>query len=200
MLDGETIRFIRNEIRVHMASIGHGIVKTEDSATTETQALEQNYPGGPKMLPRPVAHPWGFVSRAPDGMLAVTGRVGEHPGAVMTLAHRDPARSSMDVQVGETATYSVNLHGVWARTDKTQLGSPTADNPVVLGNEALELLTAIVDVLIAGSGGLTTSPGNPTAPNPAVAAQFTELKARLITAAETNLISQTVFTIKTGGG
>ena len=199
MLDAETIRFIRNEIRVQMASIGHGIVRTDASATIESQALEQNYPGGPKMLPRPVAHPYGFVSRAPDGMLAVTGRIGEHPGAIMTIGHRDPARTGMDVALGESAVYSLNQHGVWARTDKTQVGSSTADNPVVLGTELMELITAIVDVLIAGSGGLTTSPGNPTAPNPAVVSQFAELKSRLITAVATNILSTTVFTTKTGG-
>jgi len=199
MLDAEMIRLIRAEIRVQIASIGHAIVRSSDTSTTETQALEQNYPGSPKMLPRPVAHPYGFASRAPDGTIAVTGRVGEHPGAIVTLGHRDAARADMDLLEGESSLYSQNLHGTWARSDKTQVGSPTADNPLVLGTEVLELLTAIVDTLIAGTGGLTTSPGSPTAPNPTIVTQFNELKSRLISAADTNILSKTVFTTREGG-
>lgn len=194
MVDPDTIRTIKAQVKIHGASLGHAIARGGDTA--EDQALEQNYPGGPLMPARPVAHPWGFVSRAPSGMLAVTGRVGEHPGAMMTIAHRDPARSSMDLESGEAAVYSANGQGVWARSDKTQLGSSSAENPVVLGNEVLELLTAIVDVLIAGSGGLSTSPGNPTAPNPAVVTQFNELKSRLLTESSTNILSTTVFADK----
>jgi len=196
-MNPDLVALVKRMIRTHVPNLQHAIAR--GGSTAEVQALEQNYPGGPQMAERPVCHPWGFVSRAPDGMLAVVGRVAEHPGATMTIAHRDPARASMDLQAGETAVYSQNQHGVWARTDQTQVGSPTADNPVVLGAELVELLTAIVDVLIAGSGGLTTAPGNPTAPNPAVAAQFTELKTRLLETPATALLSRTVFTTRDGG-
>lgn len=193
----DIVALIKRLIKTHVPNVQHAIAR--GGTNPETQSLEQNYPGGPQMKARPVAHPYGFVSRAPDGMLAVTGRVGEHPGATMTLLHRDSARADMDLEYGESAVYSKNQHGVWARVDQTQLGSSSADNPVVLGTELLELLEQILDLLIAGQTVLTTTPGNPTAPNPAVAAQLTELKAKYLTTDTTNIVSQTVYTTRSGG-
>ena len=55
-----------------------------------------------------------------------------------------------------------------------------ASNPVVLGNEIKEKLEAILDILISGDHVLTTSPGNPAAPNPARAVEFTQIKNELV--------------------
>lgn len=65
----------------------------------------------------------------------------------------------------------------------------SSDNPIVLGTEIKEKLEAILDILIAGDLCLTTSPGNPTAPNPARAAEFTTIKAQL-----TEILSEKHFT------
>lgn len=62
----------------------------------------------------------------------------------------------------------------------------TPEEPVVLGKVTKKYLedihtkiSAILDVLIAGDFVLVTSPGNPTAPNPAKVALLTQLKADL---------------------
>lgn len=193
MIDADVIRLIRREIRNHMFIIGHAIAQG-GGQTVEDQALEQNYPGGPAMNPRPVSHPYGFVSSAPKGTLAVTARIGEHPGAVITIAHRDPARAEMELAEGDSTLYDEGGQAVGCVGGKTLLGSLQADNPVVLGNELVELLTELVDLIIAGDLALTTSPGNPTAPNPPTVVRFQELKQRLLTNATTNVLSSHVFT------
>ena len=48
-------------------------------------------------------------------------------------------------------------------------------------------LAAILDILIAGTHVLTTTPGNPTAPNPTQAALFTNIKAALAALKTTNI-------------
>jgi len=84
--------------------------------------------------------------------------------------------------------------------------------PAILGNvlkdyldTVNEKLDAIIDIMIAGTSGLTTGPGNSTAPNPATAAAFTTHKAELLAAkvlaldtAATNILSETLFTQKGG--
>lgn len=89
-------------------------------------------------------------------------------------------------------------------------GNPllTPDEPVVLGNTLKEYLeglsdriSAIYDLLIAGAFLFTTSPGNPTAPNPASATLMGTAKtahelakAQFLTVDLTNILSQITFT------
>lgn len=82
------------------------------------------------------------------------------------------------------------------------------DEPLVLGNvlatglqTLLTKIEAILDQLIAGDIFLTTSPGNPTAPNPGKTATLNTLKSDIgtikstyITDASTNIKSQLWFT------
>jgi hypothetical protein len=195
-LDPEILRAIRREIRTHMFLIGHAVNRA-GGETPEDQALAQNYPGGPEMTPRPVAHPYGFCSVAPAATLAVTARIGEHPGATLTLAHRDARRATMPLAEGDATLYDAAGQAVGCVDgNRTVLGSLTADNPVVLGTELKELLTEIVDAIIQGDLVLITSPGNPSAPNPPVLAKFQEIKSRLIDTEATNILSNHVYSEK----
>ena len=54
-----------------------------------------------------------------------------------------------------------------------------ADEPLVLGTALKDKLDRILDILIAGAHVLTTSPGNPVAPNPSTSAKFATIKAEL---------------------
>lgn len=56
-----------------------------------------------------------------------------------------------------------------------------ATEAVVLGDALKTKLEAILDILIAGDHVLTTSPGNPAAPNPARATELTTIKNSLST-------------------
>lgn len=69
----------------------------------------------------------------------------------------------------------------------------TINEPFVLGTQEAALWGSVLDILIAGTLCLTTSPGNPTAPNPGVAAQLTALKLQYLTTAGTNILSQTIM-------
>jgi len=65
--------------------------------------------------------------------------------------------------------------------DKILLGSEgsAATEAVVLGDTLKTKLEAILDILITGDHVLTTSPGNPSAPNPTRATQLTTIKNSL---------------------
>lgn len=68
-----------------------------------------------------------------------------------------------------------------------------ANNPVVLGNELVDLFNQLIDILKAGTVCMSTSPGAPCAPNPPIVAQLTALATNLLTTASTNILSQQVF-------
>lgn len=160
----------------------------------EDQEIEQAVPGAPRMDKRPVVHPYGYVSRAPAGTIGVSAQVGEHPGARIIIGARDKSRASMGfLKEGDVCIYNAKGEKIVLSQNKTQLGSENAANPVVLGTELKALLEQILDILIAGDHVLTTSPGNPTAPNPSKTTTLTNLKSTYLTNASTNIISQAVF-------
>jgi len=195
MLDAEIRREIRREIKNHLNIILNCQL---GESTTEDQEIEQVFPGAPKLNKRPIVHPYGFVSRAPKGKLGVSAQVGEHIGARIILGVRDDARADMSfLEDGEACLYSENGEKIVLRNDRTQLGSENADNPVVLGNEIKDLLSQLIAILKAGTICLTTTPGNPTAPNPTVVVQLTNLEATYLTSAATNILSQHVFAERT---
>ena len=195
MLDPEVKREIRREIRNAINIILNCQL---GESTTEDQEIEQVYPGAAKLNKRPVVHPFGFVSRAPKGKLGVTAQVGDHPGARIIIGTRDAARADMSfLEEGEGCLYSVAGEKIVMRKDKTQLGSENAANPVVLGTEIADLLTQLIAILKAGTMCLSTAPGSPTAPNPPIVLQLTNLEATYLTSAATNILSQHVFAERT---
>lgn len=193
MLTPEVRKAIRQEIRQYMSIILNCSLQ---ASTNEDQEIEQCYPGGPLTEKRPVVHPYGFVSRAPAGTLGVTARVGEHPGARIILGCRDSNRADIDLDEGSVCLYDANGNQLTLDSVGVHLGSSEADNPVPLGNETKELLSAIVDAIITGDLVLTSSPGFPTSPNPTTVATFTELKSRLLDTAATNMLASKIFVEK----
>jgi hypothetical protein len=86
---------------------------------------------------------------------------------------------TVELREGELALMFKDGKGFIAKTT-------SATENLVLGQELKtylaavhEQLEAILDVLIAGTHVLTTSPGNPTAPNPAEISKFAQAKADL---------------------
>ncbi len=69
--------------------------ETEIDGKVGTESIDSLYPGMPTIGPRPVAHPYGLVSRAPAGTVQVTARQGEHPANRLVLLHRDANRPSV---------------------------------------------------------------------------------------------------------
>jgi phage gp45-like len=74
------------------------------SNTTTTQDIDNIYPGHPTIPDRPIMHPFGFVSRAPQGTISVTAQQGAHPGNKLTLGHR--YATPPEVAPGESAIYT----------------------------------------------------------------------------------------------
>ena len=193
-LTPEMMLAVRREVRNHLNII---LNCTLGASTNEDQEIVEPVPGGPRMPKRPVVHPYGFVSRAPEGKIGVTGRVGEHPGAQVILGVRDSGRAAIALDEGEAALYNEFGQIIRLKKDLIELGDGAAD-PAVLGTELKELLVIIVDMLIGGLHTLTTSPGNPTAPNPAKALELTNAKLKYLTTAATNILSQETF-LQRGG-
>jgi hypothetical protein len=137
-------------------------------------------------------HPYGIVSRAPEGTNSVAARMGEHASNRMIIGHMDNARKDISLNEGEVVFYNKHGQQVRLEQDKINLGK-SADEPVVLGNVLVELLGEILDILINGNSVLTTTPGNPSAPNPLIASQLTAFKSQYLTTATTNILSQETF-------
>lgn len=190
MIDPNVLRYIHVEIRRQLNTI---LSCYTENADNENCDIDQPFPGADKITARPVVHPFGFVSKAPNGTLALSGRVGEHPGARIVFGHRDKMRKDIPLDEGEVCLYNAQGEKIFLKKDKIQLGDISANEPAALGNVLAECLGVIFDILIQGQSVLTTAPGNPTAPNPAVAANLTAKKAQYITNILTNILSQETF-------
>lgn len=191
MMDPEIRREIKREVRNAINLILNCDL---GASTNEDQEIGQVFPGAPKLDKRPVVHPFGLVSRAPQGKLGVTAQVGEHPGARIIIGVRDSARAEIALEEGEACLYNAFGEKIFLLNGKIAIGSIDADEPNVLGNVLVELLTEILNIIKAGNIGLTTSPGNPTAPNPAITPQVDALISEYLTTAATNIVSGKSFT------
>lgn len=100
MIDAEVIRFIRQEIDKQMNIVLSGVAGNSDGLTEDIQQL---YPSMPTIPERPVMHPFGLMSAAPDGTISVTARQGSYAGNRMVIGHRDGEAPS--VVEGETIVY-----------------------------------------------------------------------------------------------
>jgi phage gp45-like len=206
MMTPEVLREIRREVRNQLSVILNAKL---GESTTEDQEIIEPVPGGPTMAKRPVVHPYGLVSRAPQGKLGVTGRVGEHPGARVILGVRDVNRADIELEEGELCLYDETGNKIFLKKEKVtidaekdvlikskntiKLGDDSSDEPAVLGKVLLELLGKIIDEFVTCQFGLTTSPGNLTAPNPALVAKANLWKTQYISTTSTDILSQETF-------
>lgn len=195
MLTPEVIRAVRMEVRNYINVIMNSVL---GESTTEDQEIEQYVPGAAKMPSRPVAHPYGLCSRAPAGKIGVTARLGDHPGALILLGVRDNNRSNLALQEGEVCLYNEFGQAIYLKDGQIQVGSNTADEPAVLGNVIAEFLDSLLTKLEAGNMFLSTSPGNPTAPNPTIVAELEALRSQYLTTPATNILSQEIY-VERGG-
>lgn len=153
MMDADTIRFIREEVKRQTNIILSGKSGTNDGTKEDIQEM---FPKMPTIEDRPVMHPYGFASRAPKGTIQVVARQGDHIGNRLVLGHRASDRPTLGA--GESAIY--NEHGEVikvvkgkilakaadliefesetqvTKADEIFLGSDSADEPLVLGTVA----------------------------------------------------------------
>ena len=144
MIDPDTQRFIIKEIEKRMNLITGG----QAGANTETtQNIDNVYAGHPTMEERPIMHPYGMVSRAPRGTLAVTAQQGSHPGNKMTLGHRNAKPPT--VAEGESALYSRDGFTFKVENGQILFGKSGDFETVAVGDTLKTLLIAIIDAIIA---------------------------------------------------
>lgn len=166
----EIERFIRDQIRNQLNVILFGAA---GSNTPVSETIEKLFPGMPSIPDRPIVHPYGFVSRASQGTISVTAKVGDHPGARITLGHRDEKRPSVDV--GESGVYSLGGYIVKLGNGKIEFGKGSEMEVVPVGDTLLEFLKAFLDEYIAHQH-VCSAPGSPGL-TPMTAAVATQLKA-----------------------
>lgn len=170
-IDPYVMRTIRNEIKKQMYVLLQGISGNADP-TKWTEDIEQIYPGSDTITERPVAHPFGFVSRAPRGTMQIVARMGDHPNNRMVLSHRDGERPT-DLDDGTSKIYSIAGFQVYAGEDGVYVGKGSATEPLILGTVANEFFGALLDLIVAH---VHPGPGSP----PNNAADFTQLKTQTI--------------------
>lgn len=158
MNEAELKRFVREEIKRQVQIVLFGTAGENDQFN---ETISQNYPGMPDIPNRPVMHPYGISSRAPQGTISVNVRVGEHIGNRMTIGHRDAARPA--VGPGEVVLYDQFGHQIYLSSSKIQVGSASSAHPMVLGDILKSALSQVISAL-ASHTHISTAPGAPTMP------------------------------------
>lgn len=148
-MDGETKRYIQQEIQRAMNIILSAQTGRVDSVESET--INNLYPGMGQTQPRPVMHPFGFASKALADMINVSARSGHHEGNRLILGHRDSLRPD-DIVDGEVCIYASDGNSVLRRidmqNDKITVGSRAADEPFVLGQTWSDHYTSFLEEII----------------------------------------------------
>lgn len=150
-------RIIQREIKKQLQIIFSGEAGV---STMLTEDIANLYPGMPTITKRPVVHPYGFASRAPQGTLSVVGQQGDHPGNKLVLGHRDGNKPSVDE--GESVQYSLGGYRVVCKNGELFVGKGTDLEHMVVGETLksflLALIQAILDHTHMGNLGYATGP------------------------------------------
>ena len=157
MNDSDIKRFVRSEIAKQLNILLTGVAGNTDPERF-TQDIETLYPGAATISGRWVAHPYGFYSWAPPGVMQVVGRQGESPTNRIILLHRDPNRPT-SIAEGTSIMYSLAGYRVYAGPDGIYVGKDGQDNALTLGTPLEEFLGQLLDLLIAH---VHPSPGAPS--------------------------------------
>ncbi len=104
-------REIRNQVQIILAG---NTAATQIDDRVGTESIDNCPPGNPTINARPLAHPYGLVSRAPKGTAQVVARQGEHPANKLVLLHRDKDRPSLSAE-GEVMLYDKFGNQIWMK-------------------------------------------------------------------------------------
>ncbi len=173
MMSPEDLQWVRREIRDQLQIILSGnTAATQIDDVVGTESIDNSPPGAPTMTKRPVAHPYGVMSRAPKGTVQVVARQGEHPANMIVLSHRDKNRPPLNAE-GEVMLYDKFGNQVWMQDgkivvkldDKLELGAGATKQAARKGDTVKVTMTAANIASLAGL--LTSSPsGGPLSPTP----------------------------------
>lgn len=174
----EIKRYIQMEIRKQMRVITSGAAGTTTMTSEDIQSL---MPGMPTIPARPIMHPFGFASRAPQGLISVTAQVGEHPGNKMTLGHRD--KSAPALLEGESVSYSAGGYRVAVKNGEIFVGKESGGlEHMVVGETLKAMLISLITAINAHTHEFQYLPGPGPTPVPGTtdppmnAADFTQIQ------------------------
>lgn len=141
--DPEIRRFIQKEVQRQVNIVLFGSAGGGD---TQTETINDLFPGMPGIVSRPVMHPFGFVSRAVKGTISVIARVGEHIGNRMVIGHRDANRPA-SLQEGESCVYSQGGYRVVWMNGQIMIGKGAVLEPAVMGTTLQSFLSQFSQLL-----------------------------------------------------
>lgn len=141
MNESEIQKIVRQELAKQLSVILSG---SSANAKSQTEDIEQMYPGMPSILQRPVMHPYGFVSKALRGAIQVTAKQGNTPENRIILGHRDSQRPD-DFVPGACILYNQFGQQIRLESGTIKLGGPASAENIVLGQQ----LKALLQILIA---------------------------------------------------
>jgi hypothetical protein len=144
MMTPEDKRWVMQAIKLQLKIITSG---SAGNSTMTTQDIENLMPGMPTIPARPIMHPFGFASRAPKGLIAVTAQQGENPGNKLTLGHRD--KDAPDVDEGEGVAYSVGGYTIFIKNNELTIGKDGDLEHMVVGETLKTVLTALITAIVA---------------------------------------------------
>ncbi len=103
MNESEILTLVRREIakQLNIVLTGKTANATSDCAQED---IGEMYPGMPTIQTRPVMHPYGFASRAPDNTISVVAMQGAQKQNRVVLGHRAGDRPKLD-NAGDVVLY-----------------------------------------------------------------------------------------------
>lgn len=161
MEESEIRRLIKQEVRQALNIILSG---TAANAKNTSEDIQEMFPGMPGITARPVMHPYGFCSLAPDGTISVTAKQGDHIGNRLVLGHRAADRPSY-VGSGEAVIYNEFGQQIYLKNGKILIGKPSATENFVLGQQLKTMLDQLLD-WAKNHEHISGPPGGLTTPNP----------------------------------
>lgn len=187
-LESDDVKFIRDEVKRQLNIILSAQAGKNDS--TMNEEISNLYQNQGTTEPRPVMHPFGFVSRAYQKCFSVVAKMGAGPENRFVMGHRDGKRPT-DLDEGETKIYSISNGAVayqvaCKKTGVFLIGAAGELTPILLGPASNQFFSDFLDIFI-----LHGHPSN-GAP-PANATDATNLKVQVIVPGKLNSTKQGGF-------
>jgi phage gp45-like len=149
MITAEDLALIRAEIRKQVNVVLGGRAA---NATGKTEDVQELFAAMPAMEKRPIAHPFGFVSRAKKDTPSLVVRRGEHPNNRVVIGHFDDNRPSLDKE-GEVMLYNAFGQELRLKDGKIVVGKTSPKKAARKGDE-VKVNIPIGAVVIAVASGV----------------------------------------------
>jgi phage gp45-like len=186
MTESDIIKLINAQVKKQLNVIlsGQSGNAADDGHGNYSEDIQNMFTGMDGITSRPVSHPYGFASKAPDGTTQVTAKQGDHTGNRLVIGHRAADRPS-DLGDGETCVYSSSGYRIVWKQGSIMIGKGTQLEPLILGQTLNTFLTSLLTDIIAHTH---ASPGAP----PTNIADFQQLL--------TNTLNANKILVEDGGG